>query len=367
MVSRLKSLYNLSPDGSVRFFMMANIVNILNDKQDETIKILDVGGGSPYMASVLKESTPNHQLTTIDILPKPSDFYGRYIQGDATKMPFESKSFEMVISTDVMEHIPDTNKEAFIRECTRVAKKFVVIAAPFNTEGVDRAEHAVNDLNIKLFGENQVWLNEHFINKKPELDKTLKFIKNLGFNTEVVGTNNIYDWVLSTHVNLIEASLGLGKKKLDKINQSINEEIFNRSNTNPPFYRYFIIISKEKLTDKISQNLSQLVNLKMSHSNNVRYYHELINLIVDKIIKYEKELKKTKILSGKKIGLLIGQVDNLKQEVDVLKQEIDILKQDLFAKEVIIDKCRPYLTLLGVDPIDWAKRLFKFRDKKSKH
>lgn len=353
MVSRLKSLYNLSPDGSVRFFMMANIVSILNDKKDATIKILDVGGGSPYMASVLKESTPNHQLTTIDILPKPSDFYGRYIQGDATKMPFESKSFEMVISTDVMEHIPDTNKEAFIRECMRVAKKYVIIAAPFNTEGVDKAEHVVNDLNIKLFGENQPWLNEHFINKKPELHKTLQFIKKLGFETETVGTNNIYDWVLSTHINLIEASLGLGKKKLDKLNWSINKDKFNNGNTTPPFYRYFIVIFKEKPTDKVIKNLGQLVNSKISHSNNVEYNHELINLIVDKIIKSEKELKEIKLLSDK--------------QMDVLKNQIDNLKQDLSAKEAIIDKCKPYLTLLGIAPVSEFKRLFKFIDKRPKH
>ena len=51
-----------------------------------------------------------------------------YIQGDITKMPFQDRSFDIVICTEVMVHLE--KPDAALKELIRIAKKFVFVTVP---------------------------------------------------------------------------------------------------------------------------------------------------------------------------------------------------------------------------------------------
>lgn len=86
-------------------------------------KLLDVGCGKmPYKNHILKNSTVDtyHGIDIEDALEydkkiKP-DFYW-----DGNKLPFDDCSYDCIIATEVLEHVPNTN--SFLEEVFRVLKK----------------------------------------------------------------------------------------------------------------------------------------------------------------------------------------------------------------------------------------------------
>jgi len=342
MVEKINSPKQLSPDGSGRFLVMLKIIQGLMDgEKHKKISLLDVGGGSPYMTSILKEVAIPHDLTTIDILPKPKGFSGKYIQGDATKMEFDDNTFDIVVSTDVLEHIPVERKKEFVQEAIRVAKEYIIIAAPFDTDGVDYAEHLTNDFNKKLFNEGQSWLEEHFEQTKPILSAVESVVEKNGLEYEVIGTNNLYNWVLATHMNLIEAKYGLGIKKINNNNEAFNETILSSGDMVGPFYRHFVVIFKKPLSTHQRENLNKITHQKIDHTSSLKYIHTLGTIVSERISELRKDVNKGSVALAR------------------ANKEIYNLQQELSIKEAIIDKYRPYMRVIDLTPKKVVKKLLK--------
>ena len=55
----------------------------------------------------------------------------KFVRGDARKMPFPDNSFDFVFSSAVIEHVGSRDCQlAFLRECFRVARKWVFVTTP---------------------------------------------------------------------------------------------------------------------------------------------------------------------------------------------------------------------------------------------
>lgn len=118
--------------------------------------ILEVGSGSLGIGPYL-----NKPFTGVDV-----DFAGpqwpqmKKIKGRAQKLPFPDKAFDVVISVDVLEHLPPADRPKAVNELFRVATKAVVIAVPCGA-----ASHAQDrDLSLEYqrkFGKQFAFLQEH--------------------------------------------------------------------------------------------------------------------------------------------------------------------------------------------------------------
>lgn len=91
-------------------------------------KILDVGCGPGTFVNVL--TTRGFEAVGIDITPKFIAFarknhQGKFLVADATKLPFESKTFDTVFVRSVLEHLDNDIKA--LREALRVGKKVIII------------------------------------------------------------------------------------------------------------------------------------------------------------------------------------------------------------------------------------------------
>ena len=99
-----------------------------NDK-----KILDVGCAGGYSTNQISQAVLGAKLTGIDIYGDSIRFAricypgARFLVADAENLPFRGKSFDVVVSTEVIEHL--SNPEKMIEEVWRVLKsggKFIL-------------------------------------------------------------------------------------------------------------------------------------------------------------------------------------------------------------------------------------------------
>jgi glycosyltransferase involved in cell wall biosynthesis len=91
-------------------------------------KILDVGCGSGYIVSLLRKKRVNAwgidaNKSAFLVAPKQVLPYLRI--GRAQHLPCKDKSFKVVSCIDVFEHIQQSDIPGVIRECARVAKRYV--------------------------------------------------------------------------------------------------------------------------------------------------------------------------------------------------------------------------------------------------
>ena len=66
-------------------------------------------------------------LFGLDIKPCTSDVYKHFIVGDAKSLPFPDKSFDIVFSNSVLEHVGDFEQQKLMaNEIRRVGKRYFV-------------------------------------------------------------------------------------------------------------------------------------------------------------------------------------------------------------------------------------------------
>ena len=89
------------------------------------------------------------------------------VKGSATALPFKDQEFEVVIASDVMEHIPPDVRRAAVSECLRVARKVTILGFPCGQRAWKADEALVRTyLNRKLAPPD--WLSEHMEAPFPE-------------------------------------------------------------------------------------------------------------------------------------------------------------------------------------------------------
>jgi hypothetical protein len=84
--------------------------------------VLDVGGFPDFWAP-LKKSRPNLTIINLDVTPSESPGM-RVLKGDGCALDFPDKSFDLVFSNSVIEHVGDyARQQIFAREALRVGRK----------------------------------------------------------------------------------------------------------------------------------------------------------------------------------------------------------------------------------------------------
>lgn len=93
-------------------------------------RVLDIGSGPGFLAAMIAEQTgPNGRVIGVDISQQMVDRASQrnqrewlsYQCADAAALPFEDNSFDVVVSTQVAEYVPDVG--AFSSEVFRVLRR----------------------------------------------------------------------------------------------------------------------------------------------------------------------------------------------------------------------------------------------------
>jgi len=335
----------LSPDGFTRFFFLTDFLKQLYEGTNKKVRILDIGGGSEYFEQKLKASGLDYELTIIDILERPTAVKATYVKGDATNMNFKDDSFDAVVSTDVMEHIPPERKQAFLDEALRVAKDVCIIGAPFMTPGVDAAERAVNNFNKKLFGVGQDWLEEHLELGKPTVGLFEKTLKEKNIPYFHLGTQNLTTWLLNTHINLIDAKLGLDDTQHVKINKFYNDNALSMNEFEGMTYRQFFVMFTNPLYEKKFDATRYATREKNAES-----FTKYVSMLMD--------------LFAQRISYLGASVSGLEKDKAGLEEKLErtellVKKMDeqIEFQNLQLKRADPYMRIINSKQLNAVKKL----------
>ncbi len=187
------------------------------------------------------------------IAPLPDTVRAR---ADGRGLPFASDTFDAVVSSDVLEHVPEPGRAAFLAELTRVSRDLVVVAAPFDTRGVIGVEDLVRRYALFTADTPQPQLEEHLANGLPSLEVTVSALEAAGSTVKTVGNGNLWDWLLMMMLRFqLEARPEL-RPLSEGYDVWYNQAVADRAFV-PPYYRHVVVARSGGRTPEIGSRPGQ--------------------------------------------------------------------------------------------------------------
>ncbi len=175
-------------DHAVRYLP---ILRLLKAAGEANGTILEVGSGFYGIGEYYSNSFVGCDVR-FDEKPRPPM---HPVVASASELPFPDSSFDAVIASDVLEHVPPNSRPGVLREALRVARRLVVIGFPCGpvAYAVDQRLFArYHELGISV----PPWLEEHM--QYPFPDE--RIFEGLGdaWTVRSVGNDNLYfhEWLL---------------------------------------------------------------------------------------------------------------------------------------------------------------------------
>jgi glycosyltransferase involved in cell wall biosynthesis len=220
-----------------RYSLAASIVEALRPA-GKRLRLIEVGANQHRN---LEKFFPDDEVAYLD-RERPTDGprIPRFVLGDASVMPFPSRSVDVVVSLDVFEHVPPDRRQPFVEECARVARAGVVLAAPFQTDELEAAEKEADAYFAAMFGKPFRWLDEHRQNGLPSYRETLALFRGCGLEPFAFGHGNLRIWSAIMRLHFLKEGvhlLGPAVRALDRI---YNRHL-SATDYEPPYYRHFLV------------------------------------------------------------------------------------------------------------------------------
>lgn len=276
------------PDGYSRYYIISRALSDIFGKQP--INILDLGGDSKWMFEFLSEQGLNFDLHIVD--QRKPDFKNpnvKYTKGDFFKLEEKDHLSDVVVNTDVLEHIPRNLKMPFVKKSLELTRKVAIFSAPFEEPDVTLAEKSINNLYKNISGKEQPWLKEHFEFGKPKAKDIEAVLKQSGLPYVCLFSNNIDNWLVTFTSNLVHQQVS-NLRDMDELNRFYNEHILSIGDSSGTPYRRIYIVFKDKSLIKKIEKLQK--ELSGDRSTTTMFYSKVMESFSAKIITMNKELIK---------------------------------------------------------------------------
>jgi SAM-dependent methyltransferase len=202
--------------------------------------LLDVGGYIGDAEGHLAVSSDFLQNPECTRLVRSTDFrhcdHPDHLASDGSDLPYDDSAFDGVVSLDVLEHIRPDRRETFLDELGRVSRSWVVIAAPFFSAEVERAEGILSGGIMS----GHRFLEEHRQLGLPRPDEIRDYCASRGYPFWDVENGNLNNWLLLQTLNALFFGTRLAEIAR-AFNRLYNEQLFPADHS-PPCYRTIFLI-----------------------------------------------------------------------------------------------------------------------------
>jgi GT2 family glycosyltransferase len=236
------------------------------EEHQRSLEILDIGGYEGKLAWFMPQHT---KVTVLDQKPAPEEGKTNYVQGDARRLPFPDNSFDLVLSSDMIEHIAPEDRLTVLREMQRVSRRHIILAAPFQSIYNQKAEELINSQFREYTGQDHPFLSEHLQNGLPELEQFEQYLSTQPLSYIKIGEGNIYNWYL--HQLATAAGHPLSNRpnpaevegeKIQTFNEFFNDNLSKLGNFRAPTYRTVLFCDKSAILNR------QAILEKIEEQNN---------------------------------------------------------------------------------------------------
>lgn len=226
-----------------RYRMVQEALDAARPVIGERLRLLDVGGFFRTRRGVAvlpaRVFLPHDDITVIDQQSAGVELEG-YVQGDGRTLEFADKAFDFVLSCDTLEHVPAADRPAFWGELLRVARRGVLLAAPFSSPEVVAAEALLFRYIKAELGVEQLQLKEHAGYGLPALSTTCALLDERGLLYKVYPSGYVHAWL----VMMLTKHYLLARTDDNDLHEQVDAyytQFFAASERCEPAYRHCII------------------------------------------------------------------------------------------------------------------------------
>jgi glycosyltransferase involved in cell wall biosynthesis len=291
-----------------------------------SLRILEVGSN---IHQLLGRLLPNDIIDYLDLeIPEHMRGQANIIVGDATALALADKSYDIVLSLDVFEHIPQELRSAFLMHTNRVAKLLTIVGAPFDSPATAVAEQNALDFWNQLFDTPYRWLVEHAENGLPNLEFTVKKVKELGYHAYSIDHGDLELWTVFIKAHFAEVCVDTLQPVLSTLYDYYQSHIFEKDFFPAQSYRKFIFSSADLECIKTIEAHFEHIRAINSDDAGQKMTIGLLKLLP--AIALEKMHDREEIVNrGEIIATLNGHISTLKDHVASLHHEVGSLKTSL--------------------------------------
>jgi Methyltransferase domain len=175
--------------------------------------------------------------------PKPPMFP---MKASATELPFSDHIFDVVLSSDVLEHVPPASRTKVVTEALRVSKRLAIFAFPCG-EAAWELDRELREAYRKSKLDVPEWLEEHTLAPFPGSDI---FTGITGWSIEQIGNDN-----LQFHARLARKEMSrafcLASLASMRLAPRIVEFTLKKADRSP-YYRQIFVLRKQSNTAESS-------------------------------------------------------------------------------------------------------------------
>ncbi|MGF7182868.1 class I SAM-dependent methyltransferase [Tunturiibacter psychrotolerans] len=158
------------------------------------------------------------------------------LAASAADLPLADRSFDMVLASDVLEHIPPSLRVQVISEALRVADKLVIFGFPCGKAAHD-SDTALREKYLDKGIKVPEWLEEHMDAQFPEPE----LFQNLpGWQVEQFSNESLrfHEWMMKREMNHLFVRI---TGKIVRTLPSILEPILKNVDGNPSYRQIFVM------------------------------------------------------------------------------------------------------------------------------
>jgi hypothetical protein len=300
--------------------------------------VLDVGGYPGILHSFLSKEF--YDLSVLDVPPDDGSIPG-YRQGSGLELPYGDTSFDIAVSLDTLEHIPNVDRDKFLKELMRVARHAIVLVNPVQSVEADLSEETLNEYIRWILDAQQEQLAEHREYGLPNFAHTEASFSTTGWKTLTFPIANIHNWLfmmVAKHylISMRNEAASAFERTLDRFYNLT----FSDGDRAEPAYRGVMVAVSPMLEPVLSSIQAAYPPIPLSDGANTQRLQltqvlmEMLNLKLsnheDRLLREQLERRDKHIAEmEQRIALLDVQLDHTQADNRTLNAHVESLNTNL--------------------------------------